>query len=103
MLEWLKKQHKKEQIRRQSFDEEFLKDNERQNSRIIEVECIEERPCYDSTWLIHFENNGVSGVVKIVRYDTEQKHSLCHALDNLSSFTEDTIMSLDKKSCIYYD
>lgn len=94
---------KNEKNQEESFDVKFLKNNFRQNSKVTDIECIEARQCYDTTWLVRFVNDGMEQVAKIVRHDTETKEYLCYALDNLSVFTKDTIMSLDKKSVIYYD
>lgn len=67
------------------------------NSFIVDIEKIDERKFYDTTWLV----TTLNGSVKVVRYDDETYANFCSALSCVQTMEE--IKALDERNSIYYD
>lgn len=74
-----------------------------ENGIVVEMELIEKRPFYDTTWLITITTEGKTTSAHIVRSDDETFQTLDESIRALPDFSVDSIATLDQKSKIYYD
>lgn len=74
------------------------------NGLMVELKLLETRMFYDTTWqvIVHQNGNEIANV-KIVRQDDESMQNLDKQIRSLGNISNETILSLDEKSKIYYD
>ena len=70
----------------------------------IHIFLLVERPCYDTDWIICIKKAGESDIIeRITRLDNETAENIDNEIRSLSEITSESLRSLDKKDCIYYD
>ena len=75
-----------------------------EDATVVEIELLDSRMFYDTTWLISVIKDGINiARTKIVRQDTETATGLNRCVRNLSVITNDTLHTLDERNRIYYD
>ena len=74
------------------------------NGIVVELDLVETRMFYDTTWRVLVTRNG-NEVAKatIVRRDTETFKNLDKSIRELSVISAETVKALDESGKIYYD
>ena len=74
------------------------------NGLMVELKLLETRMFYDTTWQVIVHKNGEEiANAKIVRQDDESMQNLDRKIRALEVISNETVLSLDEKSKIYYD
>lgn len=75
-----------------------------ENGLLVVLDLLETRPFYDTTWKIVVHRNGKEiANATIVRQDNETQQNLDAEIRKISEISQESILSLDEKSKIYYD
>lgn len=93
---WIK-QIKKDMEEFEMSEDQAKADILKYNPFILDIKRIEDRMCYDSTWLIRTSD----GDVKVIRDDNETYARFCPCL--ISAKTIADIKAFDRHDFIYYD